>query len=249
MQKNEKPDEICLHSVPGKGLIHTTYSFRFLGKIADHVLQRNTINYRRPTMILTRHSIRFTLMSMLLFTGGFAQEAAPREPSTFITVRSVRFDAISTPDFQYNVRGVSTRRDGRRDWLQLTTEYDQDLPWLDELTVTFYVVLTADERNFPQGAPLTNMFTGSVTYQNIKRGRHRSTMFLDPNTFERFGRPSAVAVVYNVQGRAAGGEVQPQNTAASRWWTTQTPHSIPLLNRAESPWALVEIEQFQTIKP
>jgi hypothetical protein len=189
------------------------------------------------------------LTTLLLQCTIVAQETAERDPSTFISVRSVRFDAVSTPDFQYNVRGASTRRDGRHDWLQLTTEYDQDLPWLDELTITYYVVLTADQRNFPEGSPLVNMFTGSVTYQNIKRGRHRSTMFLDQNTLERFGRPSAVAVVYNVQGRPAGGDVQPQATAASRWWTTQTPHSIPLLNRAESPWALVEIEQFQTIKP
>lgn len=196
--------------------------------------------------------IRYCLLSLVIFPAhgaARAQEASDRDPSSFISVRSVRFDAVSTPDFQYNVRGVSTRRDGRRDWLQLTTEYDQDLPWLDELTISFYVVLNADQRNFPEGSPLVNMFTGSVTYQNIKRGRHRSTMFLDPNTLERFGRPSAVAVVYNVQGRPAGGDVQPQATAASRWWTTQTPHSIRLLNRSESPWALVEIEQFQTLKP
>lgn len=199
-------------------------------------------------MNLTRYFL-MSMSALLLQPGALAQEAGARDPSTFISVRSVRFDAISTPDFQYNVRGVSTRRDGRRDWLQLSTEFDQDLPWLDELTITYYVVLNADERNFPTGAPLVNMFTGSVTYQNIRRGRHRSTMFLDPNTLERFGRPSAVAVVYNVQGRPAGGSVQPQATAESRWWTTQTPHSIRLLNRSETPWALIEIEQFQTIKP
>lgn len=199
-------------------------------------------------MNLTRYCI-LSLIAMTFSGSLFAQEAAARDPSTYISIRGARFDAVSTPDFQYNVRGVSTRRDGRREWLQLSAEYDQDLPWLDELTVTFYVVLNADQQNFAAGAPLVNMFTGSVTYQNIKRGRHRSTMFIDPNTFERFGSPSAIAVVFNVQGRPAGGDVQPQSTAASRWWTTQTPHSIPLLNRSETPWAMVEIEQFNTIKP
>jgi hypothetical protein len=199
-------------------------------------------------MTITRNII-FSLLALSVSFSLSAQEEGRRDPSTFINVRSVRFDSVATPDFQYNVRGVSTRRDGRQDWLQLTTEYDQDLPWLDELTITFYVVLTANERNFPQGAPLTNMFTGTVTYQNIRRGRHRSAMFLDHNTFERFGRPTAVAVVYNVQGQSAGGDVQPARTAESRWWTTQTPHSIPLLNRSQTPWALIEIEQFQTIKP
>ena len=190
-----------------------------------------------------------SLMTFCLSRGVFAQEAAATDPSTFISIRGVRFDSVPTPNFQYNVRGVSTRNDGRRDWLQLSTEFDLDRPWLDELTITYFVVLTADERNFPQGTPLVNMFTGSVTYQNVKRGRHNSAMFLDPNTFERFGRPSAVAVVYNVGGRPAGGDVRPQTTAESRWWTTQTPHSISLLNRSETPWALVEIEQFNTIKP
>lgn len=204
-------------------------------------------------MIIPRN-LRLSVMTLcfcmgLSSRGLFAQEAPATDPSTFINVRGVKQETVSTPDFQFNVRGVSTRRDGRRDWLQITTEYDLDRPWLDELTITYYVVLTADARNFPQGTALTNMFTGSVTYQNIKRGRHRSAMFLDQNTLERFGTPSAVAVVYNVQGRPAGGDVHPQATAERRWWTTMTPHSIPLLNRSESPWALVEIEQFNTIKP
>lgn len=196
--------------------------------------------------------VRFIIMLFLLCATQnlMAQErGAAAEPSTYLTVRGVKFDAVNTPEFSVDVRGASTRRGGRREWLQLTTEYDMALPWLDELTVTFYVVLNADARNFPAGAPLVNMFTGSVTYQNIKQGRHQSTMFLDPNTLERYGRPSAVAVVFNVQGRPAGGSVEPQSTGASRWWTTQTPHSIPLLKRNETPWSLVEIEYFNTIKP
>ncbi len=199
-------------------------------------------------MTLNRY-FSLSLVTLLFSLGLYAQDEDVGEPSTFISIRGVKFDTSPTPDFQFNLRGTSTRRDGRRDWLLATTEYDMTLPWLDELTITFYVVLNADQRNFPQGAPLVNMFTGSVTYQNIKRGRHQSTMFLDPNTLERFGRPSAVAVIYNVGGRPAGGDVQPQATAASRWWTTQTPHSISLLNRSETPWALVEVEQHNTIKP
>jgi hypothetical protein len=197
-------------------------------------------------------NIRISLFLLpLLLTGLPSAKAQPSavDPSTLINVRGVRFDSVKTPDFQFNLSGVSTRRDGRSDWLQVSTEFDSTAPWLDELTITFYVVLTADARNFPEGAQLVNMFTGSVSYMNVKRGRHRSAMFLDHNTFERFGRPSAVAAVYTVGGRPAGGDVQPQNTAATRWWTTQTPHTIPLMKRNETPFALVEIEQFNTIKP
>lgn len=198
-----------------------------------------------------RHA--FTILALLSFASVRAQQvpAAPGgvDPSTLINVRGVRFDPIFTPDFSYNLRGRSTQRDGRRQWLQVSSEFDTSPEWMDEITLTFYVVLQANPRNLAEGANPNNMFTGTVTYMNVKRGRHTATMFLDPNTFERFGTPQAVAVVYNVGGRQAGGDVQPRNTQESRWWTTMTPNSISLMNRNETPFALVEIEQFNTIKP
>lgn len=198
-------------------------------------------------------STAIAAIALTLFATAPAQvpgaPAAGPDPSTLINVRGVRFDSIFTPEFSFSLRGQSTQRDGRRQWLQVSSEFDTSPEWMDEVTLTFYVVLRADPRNFPEGAPPVNMFTGTVTYINVRRGRHTATMFLDPNTFERFGTPQAVAVVYNIGGRQAGGDVQPRNTQESRWWTTQTPHGIPLLNRSETPFALVEIERNLTIQP
>lgn len=178
-----------------------------------------------------------------------AAPAAPIDPATLINIRGARFDSVFTPEFSYSLRGRSTTRDGRRQWLQVSTEFDTAPEWMDEVTLTFYVVLRADPRNLAEGANPNNMFTGTVTYVNVKRGRHIATMFLDPNTFERFGVPQAVAVQFNIAGRQAGGEVQPRSTQESRWWTTMTPNGMPLLNRDETPFSLVEIELSNTVKP
>jgi len=194
----------------------------------------------------------FAMMAFISIATAQAQMAAPEgavDPATLINIRGVRFDSMFTPEFSYSLRGRSTQRDGRRQWLQVSSEFDTSPEWMDEVTLTFYVVLRANARNLAEGANPNNMFTGTVTYVNVKRGRHTATMFLDPNTFERFGTPQAVAVVFNVGGRQAGGDVQPRSTQESRWWTTMPPNGIPLLNRNETPYGLVEIEQFNTVKP
>lgn len=197
-----------------------------------------------------RHT--FALMAFLSLATLRAQPAAPVggvDPATLINIRGVRFDTVFTPEFSFNQRGMSTQRDGRRQWLRVSSEFETAPEWMDEVTVTFYVVLRANPGNIPEGANPNNLFTGTVTYVNVRRGRHNTTMFLDPNTSDRFGTPQAVAVVYNVGGRPAGGDVQPRSTQESRWWTTMTPNAMPLLNRSETPFALVEIEQFNTVKP
>jgi hypothetical protein len=177
-----------------------------------------------------------------------AQQArAPVSVEQLIQLRKIEADEVSTPQFDFNVRGMSTRRDGRRDWLMLRAEYRTALEWTDEVTVTFYVVLRGEVENLPRGADNPNMFTGTVTYMNVKKGDHEATMFLDHNTFERYGDVVATAAVVTINGQDAGFLADPQPN--SPWWKTQPPVSIPLLTRAESPWALIEIEKHDTIKP
>ena len=189
------------------------------------------------------------LIVSVMAGNAFGQQAPAPDASNLINIRGVAHMSTFTPDFSYNLRGQSTRRDGRAGWLQVAAEFESAPAWIDELTVTFYVVLRGNPRNIPEGQNPVNMFTGSVTYMNVKQGRHMANMFLDPNTFERYGTPEAVAVVFEVDGRQAGGKVEPQRTAESRWWTTQTPLPIALLRRDQTPFSLVEIEQNLTIKP
>lgn len=207
---------------------------------------------------MKKTAISFTtlLAAFFLVPLSAQQRPQPRPPgqaeataANMINIRGVSMDSVFTPEYSYNLRGQSTRRDGRASWLQVSMEFDTAPNWIDEMTFTFYVVLRGNARDLPEGSPEVNMFSGSVTYMNVKQGRHTATMFLDPNTFERYGSPEGLAVTVQIDGNAAGGRVEPQRTAESRWWTTQTPLPISLMRRDETPFVFVEIEQNPTIKP
>ena len=162
----------------------------------------------------------------------------------------MRAEGVGTPDYDYQVRG-SSRSDGRREWLVLTCEYDLAAEWTDEIRFNYYVVLEGRPDDLPEGAEPRNLFAGNVSYVHVKRGQHQSTMFLDPNTFERYGSKDivATAVVVEINGEEAGTIVEPASSAQSGWWKAKSPLSTPLLRRDESPWKFVEIEAHNTIKP
>ncbi len=196
---------------------------------------------------------RFLLLTALLIpVAGLRPQvpAAPEIPANqMVRIRNVQGGEMATPEYSVSVRGTSTRRDRGRSWLVLTSEFDTQAPWLDEITFTFYVVLEAKPGDLPPGAPTKNLFSGSVTYMNVKRGQHVASVYLDPNTFERYGRPTHVAVIANIEGQQAGGAAQPPSSAQAQWWRSQTPHAIPLLRRDQTPFVNVEIESHNTIKP
>ena len=204
-------------------------------------------------MSLTRRSavqLPLAILLAVLFFGLSIHAQAPGRQipvDQLIRLGDVEAEGVSTPQFDYNVRGMSTKRDGRMEWLMVRAEYRTAKEWTDEVTITFYVVLRGDEDDLPEGAGNPNMFTGTVTYVNVRKGDHEATMFLDPNTFERYGEVVAAAAVVSIEGQDAGfmADPRPQNP----WWETQTPVATPLLDRSESPWALIEIEKHGTLQP
>lgn len=194
---------------------------------------------------------RIALISgLLLGTLQLKAQNAEVTPADMIRLRSVTAEPISSPKYAVDVRGMSVDRDGRRDWLMLKVIYDTAPKWIDEITFTFYVVLQGDLANLPQGAQPLNLFSGTVTVVNVPQARKgETTMFLDPYTLMRYGKPTHVAVVISINGQPAAGMAEPESSAASKWWTKQTPNATPLLSRDKTPYALIEIDKQNTIKP
>lgn len=190
------------------------------------------------------------VMAGVSIIGAQAQENAPAA-SEMIRLRGISAEAISSPNYSYTLRGMSTSNDGRANWLRVMAEYDTAPDWIDEITFTFYVVLQGDEDDLPAGVTSrNNLFSGSVTYVHVPTARRMvADLFLDPNTFARFGRPTYSAVVVTINGENAAGMAEPASSAASQWWTRETPNEIPLLTRKETPFALVEHDRLPTIKP
>jgi hypothetical protein len=198
-------------------------------------------NVTRPCVIL---SLVFFLVNPLL------AQTPPPPAANLLRVTDIEAEEISTPDYDASVRGRSTSRDGRLEWLQVRAEYATSQEWTDQVTFTFYVALRGEAENLPEGASPTNVFSGSVSLINVPKGKdHVVDMFLDPYTFARYGEVFAVAVEVEVNGQPAALSTDPESLAARRWWESETPNVVPLMTRYESPYRLIEIDKQGVLQP
>lgn len=198
----------------------------------------------RPTAILS--------MVLILIASAVAQTPAP-DVSSLIRVKAPETDEVSSPQYDVSVRGMSINRDGRLDWLQVMAEYDTALDWTDEITFTFYVALQGELQNLPEGSKPVNVFSGTTTLINVPKNRdHMIDMFLDPNTFARYGKVFAIALEVSVNGQPLPEPLLVPDSPQMRqrmWWESETPNAIPLLSRSETPFRMIEIDRQGTVQP
>lgn len=148
--------------------------------------------------------------------------------------------AVLTPEYQVKRNPLNPRV---KSWYQVTAEYETKPEWLDEVEFTYYV-LVKNTKN-PKGPP-QSLFKGSVTYINVNEGKHKSDMFLHPNTVARFGEVQAVAVLISVQGRIVGMESKPKSN--QRWWEQLAPVDGLLLSRDQTPFAPIYFDDYEPVK-
>jgi hypothetical protein len=128
------------------------------------------------------------------------------------------------------------------DWARISISYETSPEWIDELEFIYYVYVK-DQSN--RGAEV--MFRGAVTYINVARGRnHQSDIFIHPSTIARMGKPEYVAVVVKHRGAVVATESTAQTP---NWWERLSPVDGVLLNRAQTPFALIDYDMFNAIKP
>ena len=144
-----------------------------------------------------------------------------------------------TPVDRTSVQSVTSARP--QDWGRMVVEFETKDDWLDELECTFYCYMK-DQSN--KGAEV--MYRGAVTYMNIPKGRHLMDMFLHPSTLARVGNVEFAAVVIKHRGAV----VAVESTATTpNWWERFSPVDGVLLNRSQTPFALLDYDAFNAIKP
>jgi len=128
-----------------------------------------------------------------------------------------------------------------REWARITVQYETDEEWTDELEFRYMVMV-----KHPKTGAFT-MFPATVTYVDIPRGkRHISTVFLRPNTLERYGAVEWAGLKIYLKGEQAAMAQMPDDR---RPWNAavKTKEGV-LLNRAQTPFALVAIDNYEDIK-
>jgi len=183
-------------------------------------------------------SIALSALFFLPFDLVQAQTApGPRSP---ISIRKI--DGSKTPTPVFAVRGASAQSRSK-DWFRIFVEYDSDPDWVDELNFTFYVLVKGKAKD----APPYTLFKSETSYIHIPAGKkHQADMFLHPNIVSRFGDVERVAVEVRQGGRVLDRSGKPTLTEA--WWERLSPVENVLLDRGQTPFALVDIDDYEIIK-
>ncbi|HMP75898.1 MAG TPA: hypothetical protein PKE12_06350 [Kiritimatiellia bacterium] len=193
---------------------------------------------------LARTLLLVPFVAAIALTADTARAQAPGAPATPLVIRKVDAKPVNSPEYQ--IRNIPITPRGLR-WLQVVVDYEVAPEWVDEATFTYYVLLKA-KRAEPGRSPFT-LFKGDITYVNIARGRRKADIYMHPSTLARFGDIERLAVVVNVGGRMVALDGQPTGTAAQRWWEQLAPQDGYLLNRMQTPFAMVNSDDFEAIKP
>jgi len=208
-------------------------------------------------------NVRAALPSALigLSTALLLQTATPNAAAQAGINQEFKIDEI-TPSFvntpDYNLGSGPSKRTQSAEWLEVEVEFSwepsqqPEIPYVDELTIKYYILLNNKSKEYPQGA----LLVGEVTHVNVPVGKERrSVMYVSPRTLERFfgGRaPNTVnqaiqAVGIEITGR---GQIVAQNATKGNepWWQTLQQIQGEVLDKNNSPFAPLFWDYYEPIK-
>jgi hypothetical protein len=176
-------------------------------------------------------------------------------PGEAIRIRRIegvgKMGLIKSPEFRSNIQ-AGIKRPG--DWVEIKVQYDTGPDWIDELVFQYYGLAHTREN----GKEVYSLYQATVRYSDIERGHgHLGTAYLCPNTVKRYGLLVAVAVEISYNGKVIDAKSVSDGTVKQTdWWKNPAvtgsgvvvPRPGYLLNRRESPFALINMDDYEVIK-
>jgi hypothetical protein len=175
------------------------------------------------------------------------QAGGPAIPAGGGGPRYLKIDKITAtklPTPEYEVKRVSLQGAQTKQWFQITVKYQTAPEWMDELNFKYYALVKNKEAAAGQAPYIC--FSGDVAYVNVEKGSHESDIYVHPSTLKRFGDVEAVAVQVFYKGQLVGMEMDPPSS--QRWWEQVAPQPGYLLNRMETPFAMINFDNYEAIK-
>lgn len=155
---------------------------------------------------------------------------------------------LDTPKVRTDMPGATRPA---RQWARISVTYDTTPDWIDELTFRYYAISARRDN----GKVVYTSYQNTVTHVDVERGRgHVGTMFVRPQALTRYGELVAIAVEILIGGEVVAREsVQPRDFSPE-WWNKLSgsavqPKSGYMLNRLQSPFAIVNPDDYEYIKP
>ena len=180
------------------------------------------------------------------------QAAAPAAPSSDI-LRIRKVTELGRDMFQ-RAPSMGNRSPKQKDWGVLDVTFDSAPEWIDEMTVTFTVML--QNKKAKQGEPVFSLLTLTSEYRDIAQGRDRKAgVVILPVAMERHGQPIGIGVQFFRDGQliAESGVGAESLSSKEKWWGNKQITDHPtvrkregyLIERSKSPFALVDIDSYE----
>lgn len=144
----------------------------------------------------------------------------------------------------------ASRRSATREWVELGVQYDTQPEWIDEVSLSYFVLLRHARNN-----PEFTLLKGSVTYLDVARGAsHLGVAYVRPAALARYGEVAAVAVEVRVKGEVLDtlsiGRLAAGKPLPSDWW--KSPNFIPkdgyIVEKSKTPFVLVNFDEYEALK-
>ncbi|MDA1044161.1 MAG: hypothetical protein O3C57_02945 [Verrucomicrobia bacterium] len=217
------------------------------------------INNRRSISAITVLVALAFLPALMAQTARPGSAAAkPTTPAKVLKVKQARVigrqTLVATPEFRTSIPQSGGRP---MEWSKLEIEYDTAPEWIDVVTVKFFVMTQAQI----DGKAAFSIFRETVDYVDVEQGRgHLADVFLRPQTVKRYGEPAVVHIEFLVGGEIVDevDELDPsmRNQLPPDWYKNNavlqkesvTVRDGYLLNRAKTPFGLVNIDSYEVIR-
>lgn len=196
------------------------------------------------------------LLPRILLIAALSIPLAKAQVNQEFTIDSIIPDMVKSPEF--NIGIGPKKRSNNKDWLEVEVEFSWqprgrvEVPFTDELTFNYYILLNNKSPKAPQGT----LLVGNVTHVAVAVGKKmRSVMYVSPRTLERFfdgkiptNASSAiidVGVTITKQGQLVA---ESSWKGRGQWWAQMQQVPGYVLNKNETPFAPLFWDYYESIK-
>ena len=183
----------------------------------------------------------------------FAQQAAASKTLRLGDMPKLGKQHVFVKAPELTVRSdIRSTRSKPREWAYMEFDYETASKWVDDLAVTYYVMSQGFDED---GKKEYNLFTTTVHYGDVAKGKHVAAVVLPPQAIERFGAPVAFAVEVSDDGNeplsktSIGVQGIPED-----WWTNEkvTDKLVTrdgyLVDRSKTLFQFVNPDDYETVK-
>lgn len=141
-------------------------------------------------------SVRYWLFPVVLLIAFLSTPEVRAQGRDAVRVKSVKTKKVRTPEYQTSPK-ISPRI---QDWIEITTEYEIQKDWMDDLEMTYHILLKGGKDKTLKEPYV--LLQGTVGYIHIEKKRElKSIMYIHPSVLTRFGDVDSIAVEVKQSGR------------------------------------------------